>query len=437
LRIAVVGSGVAGLGAAWALSRVHDVTVFEAGTYLGGHAHTVEIQDRGRSIPVDTGFIVYNEANYPNLVRLFQALEVPTEPSDMSFAVSRGAGAFEYQARALGVFAQPSNLFRRSYRTMVREIFRFTKEAKALVGTEARESTGAWLDRRGFSAALRDDFLLPMVACIWSSSLDDMRSYPAATMAAFLDNHGLLDVLRRPVWRTVSGGSRAYVARAAASFDDVRLTTPIDAIVRLSDGVIVRDANGRQERYDHVVLATHADTSLSILGDDASQDERRLLGAFGYTENRAVLHHDPALMPVRRRAWSSWNYLADGGPGEATRSVSLTYWMNRLQNLETEHPVLVTLNPLREPDDVVAEYTYHHPAFDRVAVDAQRELPSIQGADRTWFAGSYCGNGFHEDGLKAGLEVAASLGAPAPWGHEPRAAPTLAAAGAGGAESTW
>ena len=424
MRIAVIGSGIAGLGASWALSRAHDVTVFEAGTYLGGHAHTVEIDDGGRTLPVDTGFIVYNEANYPNLVRLFAALGVPTEPSDMSFSVSRDEGAFEYQARALGIFAQPSNLVRPAYRTMVREIFRFTKEAKALVGSDALESTGEWLERRGFSDALRDDFLLPMIACIWSSSLDDMRSYPAATMAGFLNNHGLLDVLQRPAWRTVSGGSREYVGRVAASFRDVRLTTPVESIVRLGDGVIVRDAGGHQERFDHVVLATHADTSLAILGEDASDDERRLLGSFAYTENRAVLHHDPALMPVRRRAWSSWNYLADGGPGEASRAVSLTYWMNRLQNLETERPVLVTLNPLREPDEIVAEYTYHHPAFDRAAVDAQRALPSIQGTSRTWFAGSYCGHGFHEDGLRSGLEVAAELGAPAPWWGTPTDTPS-------------
>ena len=415
MRIAVVGSGIAGLGAAWALSRLHDVTVFEAGTYLGGHAHTVEVDDGPRSLPVDTGFIVYNEANYPNLVRLFRTLGVVTESSDMSFAVSKDRGTFEYQARALGIVAQPSNLTRPAYRRMVREIVRFSKEAKALVGTDGRESTGDWLDRRGFSRALREDFVLPMTACIWSSSLDDMASYPAATMAGFLNNHGLLDVLRRPAWRTVSGGSREYVRRVAASLADVRLSTPVAAIERLGDSVIVRDAAGHQERYDHVVLATHADTSLSILGDDASRDERRLLGAFRYTENRAVLHRDPALMPLRRRAWSSWNYLAEGGPGDASRTVSLTYWMNRLQNLETRRPVLVTLNPLREPRHVEAEFTYHHPTFDLAAVDAQRALPSIQGGDRTWFAGSYCGYGFHEDGLTAGLEVAASLGSPAPW----------------------
>ena len=433
MRIAVVGSGIAGLGAAWALSRVHDVTVFEAGTYLGGHAHTVEIDDGPRSIPVDTGFIVYNEANYPNLVRLLRTLGVATGSSDMSFAVSKDRGAFEYQARALGIVAQPSNLARPAYRRMVREIFRFTKEAKALVGTDGRESTGEWLDRRGFSRSLREDFVLPMTACIWSSSLDDMASYPAATMAGFLNNHGLLDVLRRPAWRTVSGGSREYVRRVADSFEDVRLATPVDAVVRLGDGVIVRDATGHQERFDHVVLATHADTSLSILGDDASADERRLLGSFRYTENRAVLHRDPALMPVRRRAWSSWNYLAEGGPGDASRTVSLTYWMNRLQNLETRRPVFVTLNPPHEPRQVEAEFTYHHPTFDRAAVDAQRELPSIQGGDRTWFAGSYCGYGFHEDGLTAGLAVAASLGAPAPWwGAASRRGAVAEPVGAGG-----
>jgi predicted NAD/FAD-binding protein len=419
MRIAVVGSGIAGLGAAWALSRVHDVTVFEAGNYLGGHANTVDVEDGGRTVPVDTGFIVYNEANYPNLVQLFQAVGVATEPSDMSFSVSRDRGAFEYQARALGIVAQPSNLARPDYRRMVREIFRFAHEAKELVGTDGRESTGAWLDRRGFSRALREDFVLPMTACIWSSSLDDMASYPAATMAGFLNNHGLLDVLKRPAWRTVSGGSREYVGRLAATFHDVRLATPIDEIVRMGDGVLVRDARGHQERYDHVVLATHADTSLAILGNDASSDEQRLLGSFRYTENRAVLHRDPTLMPVRRRAWSSWNYLAEGEAGSSSGTVSLTYWMNRLQNLETERPVLVTLNPLHEPRWAEAEFTYHHPTFDREAVDAQGALPSIQGRDRTWFAGSYCGYGFHEDGLRAGLDVAASLGAPAPWGTAP------------------
>jgi len=411
MRIAVVGSGIAGLGAAWALARVHDVTVFEAGTYLGGHAHTVEIDDGPRSVPVDTGFIVYNEANYPNLVRLFRTLGVATDPSDMSFAVSKDRGAFEYQARALGIVAQPSNLVRPAYRLMLREILRFTRQAKALVGSDGRESTGEWLDRRGFSRALREDFVLPMTACIWSSSLDDMASYPAATMAGFLNNHGLLDVLRRPAWRTVSGGSREYVRRIAAPLEDVRLATTIDAVVRLGDGVIVRDATGHQERFDHVVLATHADTSLSILGDDASTQERRLLGAFRYTENRAVLHGDPAYMPRRRRVWSSWNYLAEGGSDDPSRRVSLTYWMNRLQNLDGSMPYCVSVNPGErvDPERVILSRSFSHPLYTFRTLDAQAHLGRLQGHRRTFYAGAHLGYGFHEDGCRSGFEAAAML----------------------------
>ena len=415
MDIAVIGSGIAGLGAAWALARQHRVTVYEAGSHLGGHANTVEIEDRGHAVAVDTGFIVYNERNYPNLVRLFDTLGVRTEPSDMSFSVSVDRGAFEYRARGLGLLAQPSNLARPAYRRMVREIVRFSREAKGLVGAGIRESTGEWLDRAGYSRAFREDFLLPMVACIWSSRLEEMLSYPAATMAGFLDNHGLLDLGDRPQWRTVSGGSREYVRRVAHSLDDVRLGTPVDSLVRLPDGAVVRDEAGRDARFDHVVLATHADTSLAILGDDATDRERDVLGSFRYQENVAVLHRDPSYMPVRRRAWSSWNYLAAGTEQDRRRSVSLTYWMNRLQNLDTERPVFVTLNPSAEPSDAVASFTYHHPQYDRAAVDAQEAIASMQGGQRTWFCGSYCGYGFHEDGLRSGLDVAARLGSPAPW----------------------
>ncbi len=416
MKIAVIGSGVSGLGAAWALARTHQVTLYEAGASLGGHANTTEVLDRGRSLPVDTGFIVYNERNYPDLVNLFEYLEVPTETSDMSFSVSVDGGAFEYRARLAGLAAQPSNLVRPSYLRMIREIIRFTREAKTLDAADEGLSTGAFLARGGYSDAFRDDFLLPMVACIWSSHLEEMLSYPAATMAGFLDNHGLLDLGDRPQWRTVTGGSRAYVRRIASSLPDVRTDTPVLAIDRSRDAVTVRTADGAAARYDHVVLATHADTSLAILGEDASVLERRVLRSFRYQRNVAVLHRDPAFMPVRRRAWSSWNYLAHGrGLADATRNVSLTYWMNLLQNLDTERPVFVTLNPADAPRDIEASFTYHHPQFDRDAVDAQSLLPSIQGTQRTWFAGSYCGFGFHEDGLRSGLDVAAALGAPAPW----------------------
>ncbi len=421
MRVAVIGSGVAGLGAAWALSRVHDVTVYEADDRLGGHAHTVEIDDAQRRIAVDTGFIVFNPHNYPNLVRLFEAADVPTEPSDMSFSVSIGDGAFEYQARALGLLAQPSNLLHAGYRTMVRDILRFCREAPAVLGTDDPSTTREYLRREGYSREFRDDFLLPMVGCIWSSSLTAMLDYPIESLVRFLQNHRLLDVGTRPSWKTVTGGSREYVRRISEPFaHGVRLSTPVVRVERSPDAVRVVDANGGADVFDHVVFASHADTTLGILGEDASAQERGILGAFRFSENEAVLHRDASLMPRRRRAWSSWNYLAQGRAGDdMAGAVSLSYWMNRLQNLRTERPVIVTLNPARRPADAVASFTYHHPVYDRATVDAQAELPRIQGAARTWFAGAWTGYGFHEDGLRSGLAAAAALGAPAPWVEAP------------------
>ena len=417
MKIAVVGSGISGLGAAWALSPRHEVTLYEADTRLGGHSNTVQVDDRGHEVAVDTGFIVYNERNYPNLVRLFDSIGVGTEPSDMSFSVSVDRGAFEYRARGRGLLAQPSNLVRPSYVRMVREIVRFSRTAKGLIGGDLSVSTGEWLEREGYSRAFRDDFLMPMVACIWSSSLLEMLSYPVATMAAFLDNHGLLDLGDRPQWRTVTGGSREYVRRLAAGLGDVRMSTPVESVHRTAASATVRDATGHVEDFDEVVLATHADTSLAILGADATAEERRLLGSFRYQRNVAVVHHDLSLMPKRRRAWSSWNYLARRADVSSHQrgGVSLTYWMNLLQNLETRRPLFVTLNPIEEPRDPIASFVYHHPQYDRASVEAQAELPAVQGVRRTWFCGSYCGYGFHEDGLRAGLDVAARLGAPAPW----------------------
>ncbi len=420
MRIAVIGAGIAGLGAAWSLSRRHDVVLYEAEARLGGHANTASIVDGDRRIPVDTGFIVYNERAYPNLTRLFDALGVTTEPSEMSFSVSVGHGSFEYQARGAGFLAQPSNITRGGYRRMMRDIVRFTGSATGAV----REGTlGDFLRAERYSDAFRDDFLLPMIACIWSSSLEAMLDYPFASLVGFLDNHGLLDIYRRPRWRTVHGGSAEYVRRIAAAPVSIRTGTRVTGLRRGPDGVTVWDANG-VDVFDDVVVASHADAALSVLGSDATADERHVLGSFRYQDNIAVLHRDPSLMPSRRRVWSSWNYLAD--PREATgRKVSLTYWMNRLQNLTTERPVFVTLNPARTPAHVEGVYAYRHPQFDGRAVDAQRSMDAIQGARRTWFCGSYHGYGFHEDALRSGLEVAARLGSPAPWwdGEEPQPTP--------------
>ncbi len=432
MNVAVIGGGIAGLGAAWSLSDRHRVVVYEAEARLGGHACTEDVDDEGRSIAVDMGFIVFNRPNYPNLDRLFQVLGIRTEPSDMSFSVSVGGGRFEYQARAMGLLAQPTNLVDIGYRRMVLDILRFARQAPHAAVPDT-QTTREFLIRGGYSESFRRDFLLPMVACIWSSDLESMLEHPAQSLISFLDNHGLLDVLGRPAWRTVTGGSRAYVARVSAPFEHLaRLRTRVASIERFPDRVVVTDARGCSEDFDHVILATHADTALAILGGGASASERDVLSAFRYRENRVVLHRDPSFMPRRRRVWSSWNYVADGDPhGGAAPSVS--YWMNRLQNLRTRRPVIVTLDPWRAPQDVVNETTFHHPQFDVRAVAARSLIPSLQGVSRTWFSGSYHGNGFHEDALRSGLDVAASLGSPPPWwsrGEEPELPEATIIAGA-------
>jgi predicted NAD/FAD-binding protein len=414
-RIAVVGGGIAGLGATWALDRRHDVVLYEAEPRIGGHSNTVEVHDDGRTLPVDTGFIVYNERNYPNLVRLFDALEVPTEPSDMSFSVSVAGGGFEYRSRARGLFAQPSNALRPDTWRMLRDFRRFCQDAPHVLASGTRESLGSYLERRGYSEAFRLDLLLPVSAAIWSSGLDDMLEFPVTTLLGFLMNHDILQVRARPRWRTVSGGSREYVRRLTAGLDGIRRSRPVVAVRRSAEGVVVHDDQGDLDRFDEVVFATHADTTLEILGSDASPPERAVLGSIRFQRNEAVLHRDPALMPLRRGAWASWNYLAEGRSQDRSRPVSLTYWMNRLQNLRTRRPVFVTLNPIREPRGEVQRFSYSHPQFDRAAVDAQARLPQIQGLRHTWFAGAWCGHGFHEDGLRSGLSVAEALGAPAPW----------------------
>jgi predicted NAD/FAD-binding protein len=412
-RIAIVGSGISGLGAAWALARHHEVVVFEADDRIGGHSNTVDVVHDGDSIPVDTGFIVYNEVTYPNLTRLFASLDVPTEASDMSFSLSTGHD-FEYGASLKGVLAQPSNLFRTRFRRMLLDINRFRREGPSLApGPD--ESIGDLLAREGYSNGFTEDYLVPMAGAIWSARRTDVRRLPARSILAFLHNHGLIEVAGRPRWRTVTGGSRTYVDALARTFDDrIRTSTPVTGIDRGSDRVLIRTPAG-DESFDEVVLATHSDQALEILGDAATDTERRLLGAIRYEPNRVVLHGDRSLMPWRRAVWSAWNTLSWSGR-DADPVASVTYWMNRLQNLDGPE-LFVSLNPPREPDpDLVhASFEYAHPQFDTEAVAAQSEIASIQGTGRTWFAGAWMGYGFHEDGLQSGLDVAAALGAPAPW----------------------
>ncbi len=431
MKVAVIGTGVAGLGAAWLLHRHCDLHVYEQEGRVGGHSNTVEVPGHrpGETVAVDTGFIVYNELTYPNLIRLFAALDVPTEASTMSFAVSADGGRLEYAGGGLrALFGQRRNLLRPSHYRMIRDILRFYREAPALLErSEEREVTlGDYLLGQGFGDGFVYNHLLPMGAAIWSTTSAEMMRFPARSFVRFFHNHGLLKVRDRPQWRTVTGGSREYVRRLTAPFADrIRRDCAAVRVDRRPHSVMVRDAAGHEDRFDEVVIATHGDQALRLLGD-ADAGERAVLGAFRYTPNRTILHSDPALMPRRRAVWSSWNYLREGRDRD-TR-VSVTYWMNRLQNLDERVPLFVSLNPLRQPDPdrVHAELSYDHPQFDASALNAQHDIPFIQGRRSTWFCGSYCGYGFHEDALAAGLAVAEALGARRPWTLEREASPAAA-----------
>ncbi|MQX36917.1 NAD(P)/FAD-dependent oxidoreductase [Roseospira navarrensis] len=414
-RIAVVGTGIAGMSAAWLLSKAHDVTVFERGDYIGGHSNTVEAPGpNGQPIAVDTGFIVYNTVNYPNLVALFEHLGVPTHESDMSFAASLDSGRLEYAGTGLGgLLAQPGNALRPRFWSMIRDLMRFYREAPAfLEDPRARRVTlGEYLTAHGYGQAFVEDHLLPMGAAIWSTPVADMRAYPAAAFIQFFVNHGLLKLRDRPAWRTVTGGSREYVKRLTASYvDRIHLNAKITRIRRVQGGVMLEDLRGETHVFDDVVLACHADEALSLLSD-ADDRERTVLEGFTYTRNRAILHSDPSLMPKARRAWSSWNFIGTRD-AQGRDQVCVTYWMNRLQGLDDKAPLFVTLNPPREPADgtVIRGFLYDHPLYDRAALAAQEQVWRLQGRRRTWFCGAYMGAGFHEDGLQAGLAVAEALG---------------------------
>jgi predicted NAD/FAD-binding protein len=423
LRIAVIGTGVAGMSAAWLLARAHAVSIYEKDCRPGGHSNTLDAGNGDCPVPVDTGFIVYNEKNYPNLVALFAHLGVATKPSEMSFAASLRGGALEYSGTNLnGLFGQRRNLVRPVFWAMLNDLRRFYREAPEMLrsGEAYGLSLGDMLARGGYGKAFVQDHLLPMGAAIWSSSARDMLAYPAATFIRFFESHGLLNITDRPQWRTVDGGSREYVGRLLADLKpQLRLDCGVACIRRYDDRVDVVDVHGDTDTFDHVVIASHADQALRML-DDADDEERRLLGAFSYSRNEALLHRDPALMPKRRRVWSSWNYLEDTGAAP-NGPLAVTYWMNKLQGIDPSIPLFVTLNAGREPEtgSVIARIDYEHPLFDKQALDAQGELWHLQGRRRTWFCGSYFGYGFHEDALQSGLAVAESLGnVRRPWDVE-------------------
>ena len=440
-RVAVVGSGIAGLAAAHTLATDAEVVLFEADKHFGGHAHTVDLTLDGVSHGVDTGFLVFNHATYPNLVRLFAELQVETAASEMSFSVQVPQIGLEWSGCSLDtVFAQRRNLFKPRFLGMLRDLLRFNRLATDIAerGDERQlqQPISAFLDEQRFSAAFRDWYLLPMLGCIWSCPTAQMLQFPVATMIRFCHNHGLLRVTDRPQWYTVRGGSREYVRRLIVRIPDARLNTPVLALRRVPPhsaraGVWLDTTQG-SEHFDDVVLAGHSDQSLALLGSSATNSERAVLGAIRYQQNRAVLHTDASLLPKRQKAWAAWNYVrtpaAAGQRGAQPTGVCLHYLINRLQPLPWQQPVLVSLNPDREPapGSVHGSFDYAHPVFDQAAIHAQQRLPQIQGQSHVWFAGAWTRYGFHEDGLSSGLAVAQALREC--WAAERFGAPARAAA---------
>ncbi len=416
MRIAVIGSGISGNVAAYLLAPHHDVTVYEKRDRKGGHSATkhVDYDGDGKTIAVDTGFIVYNLFNYPGLTDLFEELGVDTMDSNMSFAFSSENGRFEWSGQSLAtVFAQKRNLFNPRFWAMLRGIFKFNKLAARdfEAGNLGDMSLGKWLQGYGFSKVFQNRYLLPMGSAIWSTPAEQMLEFPAASFLQFFYNHRLINA-DRPQWRTVIGGSEQYVEKLTASFNKaIRLDDEVTQIIRSANGVEVTTAQGTQN-YDHVIMATHSDQALAIL-QDADAAEREVLSSVQYLPNQVYLHRDESLMPKRKKTWSAWNYLSHQAP-ETTQKLpimTVTYWMNRLQNLDESKPLFVTLNPPTPPAEALTfgHYVYDHPQYDGAALAAQLELPKLQGQRNTWFCGAWTGYGFHEDGLQSALQVCSGL----------------------------
>jgi predicted NAD/FAD-binding protein len=435
MRVVVIGTGIAGNAAAWTLSKRYPVTVYDREIRPGGHSHTVTIDYDGTPLAVDIGFIVYNELNYPELTALFAHLGIETVESCMSFAVTADAGRFEWKGggsnwreTARGLFAQPRNLLSPSYLRMLQDILTFNTQSVEdyAAGRLAGLTLGGYFDDRKFAPRLLTDYLAPMGAAIWSAPASEMLDFPAENFVAFFSNHRLLQY-DRPVWRTVKGGSRRYVEKMTSAFRDrLRLGCAVTSVQRTPHGVVVNDSHGRNDTYDHVVIAAHSDQALAMLSD-ADDRERAVLGAIGYAPNTVYLHRDLRLMPKRRRAWASWNFLRWQRQGAAENDVAVTYWMNQLQGIDHDKPLFVSLNPPFEPASELTfgKYICDHPQYNAAAFAAQKRLGEIQGRRHTWFCGAWTGYGFHEDGLRSALAVADALGASVPW-REP--SPELAQA---------
>lgn len=416
-HIAIIGTGISGLSAAYLLHPHHTLTVFEKNASAGGHSRTVDVQTHEGPVPVDTGFIVFNYRNYPLLTGLFDHLGVPVVKSDMSFGASIDGGWMEYGTQHLSnMFAQKRNFLRPDFWRMIVDILRFNKGAESYLDSDPSITLGECLDALGAGKWFREYYLLAMGGAIWSTPLSEMLKFPACSFVRFFDNHGLLSVNDQPQWYTVRGGSREYVKRLTAPFNDrIRTNKGVAKVIRLADRVRIVDEHGEQTDCDEVIFACHADQALAMM-ENPTAHERRVLSAFRYQPNRAVLHSDLRFMPKRKAAWASWVYLSEQRHDENPR-VSLSYWMNNLQPLPTAQPLIVTLNPGMEPDParIHDDHGFEHPLFDEAAIRAQEEIPRIQGSDRFWFCGAYQRYGFHEDGIGSAVAMAKRMGIEIPW----------------------
>jgi predicted NAD/FAD-binding protein len=419
MKIAIIGSGISGLGAAYLLNQEHDVTVYEKNKYIGGHSRTVDIQVEGKTIPVDTGFIVFNYHNYPNLSGLFEHLNVQVEKSKMSFGVSINDGWLEYgTGRVFDIMAQRRNLLRLRFWRMLADILRFNAMARSYLASDL--TLGECLEELKLGSWFRDYYLLAMGASIWSTPAKAMLDFPAQTFIRFFDNHGLLTINKQPEWYTVKGGSKEYVKLITKSFaDKIKLGCGAKKVEREEKYVSVTDFNGEKKQYDQLIFACHSDQLLKILQNPTAK-EKKIIGAIKYQSNEMILHSDTSFMQKRKGSWSSWVYLSEKNTdycNENCNAVSLSYWMNNLQTLHTDKEVIVTLNPGRkpDPDTVYDRYTFQHPVFDKKALDAQMKIENIQGIDRIWFAGAWQRYGFHEDGLLSAVNIARRMGVNIPW----------------------
>ncbi|MFC1579506.1 NAD(P)/FAD-dependent oxidoreductase [Thermodesulfobacteriota bacterium] len=411
MKIAVIGSGISGMAAAYLLCEDHDVVVFEANDYIGGHTHTVDVEENGQACPVDTGFIVFNETTYPHFLKLMKRLGVPWQPSRMSFSVTCEKTGLEYSPSSLnGLFAQRTNLLRPGFYRMILEIFRFRLQSRALLEDENYDTgIGSYLESKGYSKRFIQHFIIPMGAAIWSSDPEQFHQFPARYFVEFFRNHGFLNVFKQPQWLTITGGSRRYVSRLTKNYADrIRLNCPVQSVTRLRKHVQVTPRDGEAEIFDRVIMAAHSDQSLVMLADPSRQ-EVEILSAIPYQENLAILHRDVSLLPSRKTCWSSWNYRI---PREPMGRIALTYDMNILQSLPMREEVCVTLNvPHKvDPGKIIRQMIYHHPLYAPDGMRARQRLNEINGVNKTFFCGAYWGYGFHEDGVNSALEVCKHFG---------------------------